>query len=79
MQDPDPGRDCALDAGALLILLLEGRLSLTLSGRCKGLMALLWAQSQEPRIAAGTLCLQRTGTTVSGIYRSGDQEAPSQP
>jgi hypothetical protein len=66
VQDPDPGGDCSFDAGALLVLFGECRLRLTLASRCKGLMFLLWAQRQKPPIAAGTLCLQRTGTTVSG-------------
>jgi len=38
MQDPDPGRDRSLNPGALLIVLLEGRLGLANASRCKGLV-----------------------------------------
>src|SRR3954452_4539979 len=63
-QSSAPGRNRSLDAGALLVLFGEGRQRLALASRCKGLVLLLWAQRQKPPIAAGTLCLQRTGTTV---------------
>ncbi len=61
MQSPDPGRDRSLDPGALLIVLLEGRLCLTLARGFQCLVLLLRAQRQKAPVAPGTLCLQRTG------------------
>src|SRR5215210_2672598 len=65
VQSTDPGGDCSLDAGALLVLFGEGRLRLTLASRCKGLMFLSRTQRQEPPIAASALPFQGTRPAIA--------------